>query len=243
MKYRLAPSILSGDFSRLGEQIREVEKAGATDLHFDVMDGHFVPNISFGIPVLKSLRPFTGLFLDAHLMISDPRRYVEPFAAAGADLITFHLEACAGAEVKEGHTETDDSVDPDRVHEEVMATIAAIRAAGKKVGISINPDTKAEALYPYLDQIDLALVMGVYPGFGGQGMIPETLDTSRKLREYIDSHGLDCDLEFDGGVKIDNLDQVIDAGINVIVAGSAVFVGDAYANAAAFLKKLKEAEA
>ena len=241
MEYRLAPSILSGDFSRLGEQIRQVEEAGATDLHFDVMDGHFVPNISFGIPVLKSLRPFTDLFLDVHLMISDPRRYVEAFAEAGADLITFHLEACAGSVVQGGHTETDDTVDPGRVREEVMATIAAIRAAGKKVGISIDPDTKAEALYPYLDRIDLALVMGVYPGFGGQGMIGETLVKSREIRDYIDSHGLACDLEFDGGAKPDNLDQLIDAGINVIVAGSAVFVGDAYENAKAFLAKLPEA--
>ena len=241
MKKILAPSILSGDFTALGEDIRAIEKAGAEYLHFDVMDGIFVPNISFGIPVLKSLRPFTDLFMDVHLMITDPKRFVADFAAAGADLITFHLEACRGAVVKAGHTETDDLLKTKcSGADDVSAAIAAIREAGKKVGISVNPDTPAEDLYPYLDQIDLALVMGVYPGFGGQGMIEETLDTCRQIRSYIEEHGLDCDLEFDGGVKLDNVDRVLDAGVNVIVAGSAVFGADTYGNAKAFAEKLSD---
>ncbi len=240
MKNRLAPSILSGNWANLGEQIRAVEKAGATDLHFDVMDGIFVPNISFGIPVLKSLRPFTELFLDVHLMITDPKRYVADFAAAGADLITFHIEACDGCVVKDGRTEEDDSLKMRCSGEDdVLATISAIRETGKKVGLSINPDTPADALYPYLDKIDMALIMGVFPGFGGQGMVEGTLEKSARVRAYIEEHGLDCDLEFDGGVKLDNLDAVLDAGINVIVAGSAVFKDDVYGNAKAFTERLK----
>lgn len=240
MKKILAPSILSGNFADLGGDIRAIEKAGAEYLHFDVMDGIFVPNISFGIPVLKSLRPFTDLFMDVHLMITEPKRYVADFAAAGADLITFHLEACAGAVVRDCRTQPDDAVGAEQIRDEVMATIAAIRGAGKKVGISVNPDTTADAICPYLDQIDLALVMGVYPGFGGQGMIEETLDKCRQIRSYINEHELNCDLEFDGGVKIDNVDRVLDAGVNVVVAGSAVFGGDTFGHAKAFVEKLSD---
>ena len=221
MTNRLAPSILSGDFSRLGEQIRQIEAGGASDLHFDVMDGFFVPNISFGIPVLKSLRPFTDLFMDVHLMIMEPIRYIKEFAEAGADLITFHVEACEDEEA-------------------CRATIRAIRDAGKKVGIAYNPETATEEVLPYIDQVDMVLAMGVHPGFGGQGMEPGTCDKVRELRQYMESHGVRRDIQVDGGVKLDNVGEVLDAGANVIVAGSAVFKGDVEANARAFAEALAE---
>ena len=219
MNNRLAPSILSGDFTDLGSQIRAIEAAGATDLHFDVMDGAFVPNISFGIPVLKSLRPFTDLFMDAHLMIMEPARYAKPFAEAGADLITFHLEAC---ETKEA----------------VLETIDAIRAAGSKVGVAVNPETDGELVFPYVEAADMILVMGVHPGFGGQGLVDGTFEKIRLIRDYMNEHGLERDLQVDGGIKLNNVDQALEAGANVIVAGSAVFKGDVQANAAAFMEHM-----
>ena len=219
MNNRLAPSILSGDFTDLGSQIRAIEAAGATDLHFDVMDGAFVPNISFGIPVLKSLRPFTDLFMDAHLMIMEPARYAKPFAEAGADLITFHLEAC---ETKEA----------------VLETIDAIRAAGSKVGLAVNPETDGELVFPYVEAADMILVMGVHPGFGGQGLVDGTFEKIRLIRDYMNAHGLERDLQVDGGIKLNNVDQALEAGANVIVAGSAVFKGDVQANAAAFMEHM-----
>ena len=221
MDYRLAPSILSGNFAGLGEQIRQIEEAGTTDLHFDVMDGIFVPNISFGIPVLKSLKPFTDLFMDVHLMITGPVRYVEEFAKAGADMITFHIEACES-------------------ENECRDTIEAIRKTGRKAGLVLNPETEAAAVFPYIETVDMILVMGVHPGFGGQGMEPGTIDKIRAIRAYMDEHGLERDLEVDGGVKLDNVDEVLEAGANVIVAGSAVFKGDVKANAAAFLERINE---
>ena len=219
MRNRLAPSILSGDFSCLGDQIRAVEAAGATDLHFDVMDGFFVPNISFGIPVLKSLRPFTDLFMDVHLMIEQPARYVKAFADAGADLITFHLEACPS-------------------ERDVTDTIGAIRAEGKKVGISINPETDAKGIFPYLEAVDMVLVMGVHPGFGGQGMEPGTAEKIAGVRTRMSELKLERDIEVDGGIKEETIDEVLKAGANVIVAGSAVFKGDVQANAAALLSHM-----
>ena len=189
-------------------------------LHFDVMDGIFVPSISFGIPVLESIRPATNLVCDAHLMITEPIRYVEAFAKAGADLITIHLEAC----------------------EDVDATIAKIRACGLKVGISIKPKTPVEALKPYVDQVDMVLIMSVEPGFGGQKFIPESLDKIRELRAMLDARSLDVDIQVDGGIYTTNVADVIEAGANIIVAGSAVFKGDTAQNTKDMLAILKKYE-
>lgn len=211
----LSPSILAADFWNLGEQIRAVEESGVPYLHIDVMDGIFVPSISFGMPVLAGIRKRTKLFLDVHLMIEQPERYLREFAECGADLINFHLEAT----------------------EQPRETIAAIRALGKKVGITIKPDTPAEAVYAYLDLVDMVLVMTVEPGFGGQKLIPECLDKVRAVRREASERGLQTDIEVDGGIRIDNLRDALDAGANVIVAGSAVFGGDVAANISA-LKNL-----
>ena len=197
----LAPSILSADFKKLGEDIRTIEENGAQYLHFDVMDGIFVPNISFGIPVLKSIRPATKMVCDVHLMITEPIRYIEAFASAGADLITIHLEAC----------------------EDVNATIAKIREQGCKVGLSISPDTPVSALTPYVGKVDMVLIMSVYPGFGGQKFIPNSLNKIKELRAMLDEKGLDVDVQVDGGISALNVEEVVRAGANVIVAGAAVF--------------------
>ena len=216
----LAPSMLSADFKNLGKEIRTIEENGAQYLHFDVMDGIFVPSISFGIPVLESIRPATNLVCDAHLMITEPIRYVEAFAKAGADLITIHLEAC----------------------EDVDATIAKIRACGLKVGISIKPKTPVEALKPYMDQVDMVLILFVEPGFGGQKFIPESLDKIRELRAMLDARSLDVDIQVDGGIYTTNVADVIEAGANIIVAGSAVFKGDTAQNTKDMLAILKKYE-
>lgn len=201
---KLAPSILSADFKHLEEEIRAVEEGGASYLHIDVMDGVFVPSISFGMPVIKSIRSASPLVFDVHLMIVDPIRYIAEFAKCGADIITFHLEAAE---------------DPDAVIEE-------IRRHGCKVGISIKPKTPFEDVEPYMDRIDMLLVMTVEPGFGGQKMMPETLDKVHTARACVTGRNLPVDIEVDGGVKLDNVDQFLDAGANVLVAGSAVFGAD-----------------
>lgn len=210
----LSPSILSADFWRLGEQIEEVERAGARYLHIDVMDGIFVPSISFGLPILHSIRRKTDLFLDVHLMIECPERYIQEFAASGADLINVHLEAS----------------------KDVAGTLKAIRDCNKKAALTIKPETSVDDLIPYLDQIDMVLVMTVEPGFGGQQLIRPCLDKVRQLRKLIKERNLKIDIEVDGGVNQDNMEEIIQAGANVIVAGSAVFVGDISAN----IKKLQE---
>ena len=204
MRQILAPSILSADFKILGEQMALCEKGGAEYLHFDVMDGMFVQNISFGIPVLESIKGFSGMVLDVHLMVTEPIRYVEAFAKAGADILTVHYEAC----------------------EDVQATLDQIHACGIKAGITIKPDTPVEVLKPYLDQADMFLIMSVKPGQGGQGFIPESLEKIRVLREMLQERGLDTDIEVDGGIKLENVAEVAKAGANVMVAGSAVFRGD-----------------
>lgn len=216
----LAPSMLSADFKKLGEEIRTIEEHGAKYLHFDVMDGIFVPNISFGIPVLKSIRSGTNLVCDAHLMITEPIRYVEEFAKAGADIITVHLEAC----------------------EDVDATINKIRECGCKVGISISPDTPVAELEQYVEKVDMILIMSVYPGFGGQKFIPASLCKLTETREMLDRKGLQVDIQVDGGITVHHIEDVIKAGANIIVAGSSVFSGNVEANMKAMMKILNKYE-
>ena len=216
----LAPSILAADFKELGKEIQTIEENGAQYLHFDVMDGMFVPSISFGVPVLESIRPATKLVCDAHLMVTEPIRYVEAFAKAGADLITVHLEAC----------------------EDINATIEKIRACGCKVGVSICPDTPVISVKNLLKKVDMILIMSVHPGFGGQAFIPESLDKIRELKAMIDAEGLGVDIQVDGGIYTHNVEEVIEAGASVIVAGSAIFKGDTANNTKEMLEILKRYE-
>ncbi len=213
----LSPSILSADFWKLGEAIEAVQAEGAKYLHIDVMDGLFVPSISFGMPVIKAIRPYTDIFFDVHLMIEKPERYVKDFADSGADLINFHIEAT----------------------EDVEGTIRAIRNLGKKVGITIKPATPAEAVEPYLELVDMVLIMTVEPGFGGQKLIPECMEKAPMIRRMIIEKGLDVDIQVDGGIHLGNVEEAIAAGANVIVAGSAVFKDDIRGNTRAFMSKLE----
>ena len=220
MEYILAPSILAADFKNLGQEMKKTVENGARYLHFDVMDGMFVPSISFGMPVLASIKDGTSQTMDVHLMVQEPIRYVEAFQKAGADILTVHLEAC----------------------EDVKATIDKIRERGMKVGLSICPETEAEALKPYLKEVDMILVMSVHPGFGGQKFIPESLEKIRKVREMIEEQGLSVDVEVDGGIYLTNVREVLDAGVNVVVAGSAVFKGEPEQNTKEFMEILKDYE-
>lgn len=217
MKNYLSPSILSADFAHLGEDIRRVEAAGTPYLHYDVMDGMFVPSISFGMPVLESVRKVTDMVLDVHLMIEDPDRYIDEFVRCGADIITVHQEACR----------------------DVKKTLELIKSKGVKAGVTIKPKTPNSVLADVLDMADMILLMTVEPGFGGQAYIPESTEKIRELRRMLDERGLHTDIEVDGGIKKNNLQMVLDAGANVIVAGSAIFKGDIEQNVRDFLQLMQ----
>ena len=216
----LAPSILAADFNVLGEQIKVCADKGAKYLHFDVMDGMFVPNNSFGLPVLASIQGKEDLVMDVHLMIEDPIRYVDKFCEAGADIVNVHYEACGN----------------------VQTVYHKIHGGGKKAGITIKPGTSAEVLIPYLGQAELFLVMSVEPGLGGQAFIPGALDKIRRLRALLEERGLDADVEVDGGVYHRNVRDVLEAGANVIVSGSSVFRGNIAENVSAFVEIFKDYE-
>lgn len=210
----LAPSILSANFATLGEDVKAVEEAGAQYLHLDIMDGTFVPNISFGAGVIKWLRKDCNMVFDVHMMVEEPGRYIEDFVKAGADLIVVHQEAC----------------------KHLDRTIQQIKEAGIRCGVALNPATSLSTLDYILDSLDVVLIMTVNPGFGNQSFIPYTVQKIRNLRKMIDERGLSTKIEIDGGVKLDNCASLKEIGVDIMVAGSAVFKGDASANAKAFLE-------
>ena len=206
---KISPSVLAADLSNLKGALRDMEKAGADMIHLDVMDGNFVPNITFGQPVIRSLRGGSNLIFDVHLMIASPEKYAEEFIDAGADILTFHLEACDNPS-------------------ELLNTI---RSQGVMAGISVKPGTAVEELYPYLEECDMVLIMTVEPGFGGQKLIPETIEKVRKIKAEIEKRGLNVDVQVDGGINEGNASVLIEAGATILVAGSSVFGKDDYSAA------------
>ena len=213
--YILSPSILAADFNQLGSQIKQLEKARVSWLHIDVMDGHFVPSISFGMPVIRSIRKESKLFFDTHLMVQEPIRFLSDFAEAGSDMLTVHVEAC----------------------QDVNRTIEEIKSLGMQAGIALNPDTPIESVFPYLEAVNMILVMSVNPGFGGQKFISKALDKTKALVEELKRQGLERRIQMDGGIHLQNVAEVRKAGISVVVAGTAVMEGDIEANVAAFMKE------